>query len=403
MPTLTRVGAWLVCVVLAPALTGAQELTDAQLIEMILRDGAQARSIRASVEVTRREQAARTAFPNPAIGYSREGAGFTEFLQVEQGFPAFGSRAALSRAGVAAIVSAEAERDAQIWQLRAEAHTLVARLLAEQQKRDVTVSVNRDVERIIDLLRIREKEGEGSRFDRLRAEQELAEARQLSTDAAASVAEARAAITGLLADGPPITRITGVLYQEHTAPELDALNTRAASVRAELRALESSSERYRLEADAARRARLPAPVLAGGLKRADAAERRESGGLLGISVSMPLFDAGRRDAARWVAERARVDAERAFAMQRIRAQITAASEVLTLRQAAVREADAGSPPDELASIAEVAYAEGEAGILELLDAHRTVARAQIRAIEMRLAARLAQIALERAVGETLWP
>jgi len=34
---------------------------------------------------------------------------------------------------------------------------------------------------------------------------------------------------------------------------------------------------------------------------------------------------------------------------------------------------------------------------------RTASRARTRAIELRLDARLAQIALERAVGETQWP
>jgi outer membrane protein TolC len=54
-------------------------------------------------------------------------------------------------------------------------------------------------------------------------------------------------------------------------------------------------------------------------------------------------------------------------------------------------------------IAEVAYREGEVGILELLDAVRTASRARVRSIELRLDARLAQIAVERAVGDTLWP
>jgi outer membrane protein TolC len=54
-------------------------------------------------------------------------------------------------------------------------------------------------------------------------------------------------------------------------------------------------------------------------------------------------------------------------------------------------------------IAEIAYREGEVGILELLDAARTASTAAVRSIDIRLQARLAQIALERAVGEVLWP
>ena len=76
--------------------------------------------------------------------------------------------------------------------------------------------------------------------------------------------------------------------------------------------------------------------------------------------------------------------------------------MLAVRQAALAQETSGAA-EELAQIAEVAYREGEVGILELLDAVRTAARARNRAIDLRLDARLAQIALERAVGDTLWP
>jgi outer membrane protein TolC len=73
-----------------------------------------------------------------------------------------------------------------------------------------------------------------------------------------------------------------------------------------------------------------------------------------------------------------------------------------MRQAALSQEQHGVT-DELLQIAEVAYREGEVGILELLDAGRTASRARVRHIDLRLEARLAQIALERAVGDTLWP
>ena len=76
--------------------------------------------------------------------------------------------------------------------------------------------------------------------------------------------------------------------------------------------------------------------------------------------------------------------------------------MLTLRQAALSQEQEGNA-EELVQIATVAYREGEVGILELLDAARTALRARIRSIDLRLDARLAQIALERAVGDTLWP
>jgi outer membrane protein TolC len=304
--------------------------------------------------------------------------------------------------GAAATGAAEAERDGRLWQLRADARALVARLLAEQEKLGAALTTVHQVEQIITLLRVREQEGEGSRFDRMRAEQELAEARQLSLDAAASAADARAAIGAALADGTRVTRVTGTLYVDRAIPPVDVLTTRAISTRAELLALRASIDRFGLEADAARRARLPAPTVIGGIKRADDG-RAATTEVLGISMTVPLFDSGRRESARWLAERDRTEAEQAWMTQTIKAQVAAAAEVLALRQDAIRALEAQSPSDELGRIAEVSYTEGEAGILELLDAHRTVARARIRGIEMRLAARIAQIALERVVGDTLWP
>jgi cobalt-zinc-cadmium efflux system outer membrane protein len=97
-----------------------------------------------------------------------------------------------------------------------------------------------------------------------------------------------------------------------------------------------------------------------------------------------------------------VEAARASIERQIQSEITGAAEALALRLA-VRSADGQPAGDELARIAEVAYQEGEVGVLELLDAVRTASRARIRSIELRLDARLAQIALERAVGDTLWP
>jgi outer membrane protein, heavy metal efflux system len=403
MPTRAQVSAWIAGFALAvPSLAAAQDRTEREILDLVIRDGPQARAIRAETEIVRREQLARLAYPNPEVTYSREGAGFTEFLQVGQALPGFGTRGVLSRAGVAASATAEAERDARLWMLRADAAVAIARLSAEQARQDVAEAHAREIARLIDVLRIREREGEGSRFDRLRAEQELQDARLLVTSAAIAVAEARTVVVALLPRNVGLTRVSGIRYTPQTPAPTDTLVARAASTRAELRALQRSAERAAFEADAARRARLPAPILFGGLKRADTESGRDRGGVFGVSLSLPLFDAGGREAARWAAERARADAEYVSVEQQIRMEILRASEALALHQAAVAADEEGSA-DELTRIAEVAYREGDVGILELLDAARTVSRARIRSIDVRLDARLAQIALERAVGDVLWP
>jgi cobalt-zinc-cadmium efflux system outer membrane protein len=403
MSTRSRVCAWIATAgLLLPSAAQGQDRTEREVVELIVRDGPLARAIRAESEVVRREQLARLAYPNPSFTYSRESAGFTEFYQAEQLLPIFGTRDALSRAGVAASAAADAERDVRLWALRSEAAETAARVAAGQARLQSARAHAAQVDRLIEILRIREKEGEGSRFDRLRAEQELGEARQAITSAAAALADARAILSGMLPSDAVVTSIAGAPAASTAAPAPEALVARAAATRAELRVLQQQGERAAFEATAARRARLPSPSLFGGVKRADGVAGRDTGGMFGVTLSMALFDTGGREAARWEAERARAGVERAAVEHRVRSEIAGASEVLSLRQAALAQEQEGAA-DELAQIAEVAYREGEVGILELLDAVRTSSRARMRGIELRLDARLAQIALERAVGETLWP
>ena len=307
MPSPAPVCAWIAaCTVVFPIAALAQERPAPEIVEAIVRDGPRAIAIRSEVDVVRGEQHARLAFPNPGVTYSREGAGFTEFLQVEQPLPIFGIRGALSRAGVAATAAAEAERDARLWDLRVEAVRLVSRWLWAQARVEATTADIQAVERLVEVLRVREREGEGSRFDRLRAEQEVAELKQAAVATAIELSDTRSAVFALLPPGITVTRVTGPLTAARALLDTEALVTRARATRAELRALQFGLDRSAFEADAARRARWPAPVVSGGLKRADTDVERERGGVFGLNLTIPLFDTGGRDAARWMAEGARI-------------------------------------------------------------------------------------------------
>lgn len=404
MSSRAPVCAWLVaCAVMGPALGAAQTRAAAEVVETIMRDGPRALAIRAEVEVVRRDQDARLAFPNPSVSFSREGAGFTEFLQVEQSLPVFGVRAALTRAGVAAATAAEAERDARLWALRQEATHAVIRWAWAQERAALMTADADAVERLVDVMRVREREGEGSRFDRLRLEQELAELRQAATSAAIDASDARASVMSLLPPGVAVSGVEMAPRQGTQVIELEALWTRAREARAELRALRAADDRAGLEAEAARRERWPAPLVSGGLKRADVGDGRTRGGVFGLSVAVPLFDTGTRAAARWSAERARIAAERAAIEQQVRADVERAAEALRQRRQAIAGAGADALAAELSTTAEVAYREGDIGVSALVDAVRTASRARLRALERRIDVSLAETALERAVGEQVWP
>lgn len=404
MRTRYRVALALVLVAVVPSRSHAQERTEQEIVDLVVRDGPRARAIRAVTDVVALEQAARRVFPNPAAAYTREGAGFTEFYQVEQSLPAFGLRQALERAGVAARDAAAAERDARLWQLRSEAHDVIARLRASSERLQAAQSLVRLVEGLLGVLGTREQEGEGSRFDRIRAQHELIDAQQLVLSADVERSAARSALAALLPAGLIVPETFASPPPPAPPDSVEALMTRAAASRAELRALLAAAQRFAMEADVARRATGPAPVFTGGLKRAEDGGDTREGAVVGVSVALPLFNRGGRDAARWDAERLRVELERVAVEADIRAEITRAAEVFRLR----RQRDAAvaaslTSADDLIAIADVAYREGEIGILQLLDSYRTAARARERAVDANLNLRLAQIALERAVGVSLWP
>jgi cobalt-zinc-cadmium efflux system outer membrane protein len=382
----------------------AQARTEQEIVELIVRESPQAKAIRAVAESVSAEQAARSTFPNPAVSYAREGAGTTAFLQMEQALPAFGLRDALERAGVAARESADAERDVRLWQLRVDAHLALARWRAASERLEAARSVERLVERLIGVLATREREGEGSRFDRVRSEQELVEARHVVSSADVDRLAARGVILAML---PPNTLLPETIARTSVTASLDSVEIlvqKSATSRAELRALDSRARRLTLEAEAAKKAVGPAATVGGGLKRADDNSDTRTGGVVGVSVTLPLFNRAARDVTRWNAERARVEFDRAVVESAIRAEISTAAAILSLRrQVATSARDALTSADELVTMADVAYREGEAGILQLLDAYRTRGRAQERAAAAALELRLGEIALERAVGVPLWP
>jgi cobalt-zinc-cadmium efflux system outer membrane protein len=160
-----------------------------------------------------------------------------------------------------------------------------------------------------------------------------------------------------------------------------------------------------LERKAARRKRFPEPTLTAGWKRTDALGRSDTGYIAALSVPLPIFDRGRLDGARAGAEAERVELEAEILERRIRAEVQAA---VAREQAARRTARAYSQgierrAAELHRIAQIRYDEGESGILELLDAHRTSVTMELRALAAGHEARSAEIDLDRVVGSEVKP
>jgi len=397
------------CVYLAlawPFFGRAQEWTEERIIEKFLDQSPYSREARAHSEAVRAESAGRTLLPNPSAAISREGAGYAAFYQIEQQLPITGRRGFLKQAGVAAVEATEAESAALLWSLRSDVRLAFYRLLAGQRREGVLGDGLRDLEEVIRVLRTREQEGEGSRYDRLRAERELAEYRSQLALVRTDVVQARAAASRFLPPATLVERVAGNLETIAMIPAVESLLQRALAHRSEYLAGQRQIERYGLEGRAAERLRYPEPVATAGVKRGDVAPGiRETASAIGIIVPLPLFNKGQTEVARWRAEQDRAAARQSALERRIRAEVTGAAEVLQLRKGAIAQyrVEVNQLGADLSRIIRVAYQEGEVGILELLDSYRVTRQSLLRLLELEALAKEAQIELDRAVGEEVLP
>lgn len=382
----------------------AQEWTEAVVVQRFLDQSPQAREVRARVAITQAETRGRTLYANPSVNYSREAAGFTEFFQAEQTLPITGRLRFLRQAGASAVRATEADGAFSLWQARSALRQAFYRVLASQSREALYLSNLKEIDEVIRILRDREAQGEGSKFDRLRTERERAELLAELALIRAITALERGQMLSFLPVGIPDVIVVGSIETTIVLPATEELENRALVRREDYRAEKQRVEQFRLEERAAERLRIPEPMLNAGLKRSDVGlGRTVNGPVVGITVALPLFNKGQTEVARFSAEQERASARLQLLSQQIRAAIAGTVQAFQVRLLArdeyMRELSETGP--ELVHIATVAYQEGEIGILQLLDAYRVQRQAQIRVLDIQAAVKEAQIELERVVGEEI--
>ena len=387
----------------------AQTLTEQQALARMRREHPQLRVLGLTVQEVEAAARARSLLANPTVSYTREDAGFSvdDFLLVTQELPVRGRVGLLGEAAGQAVTAAEARAAADLLAFETQLRIAFTDLLLAQERIDAREEGLSELNRLVDVLRAREQQGEGSRFDRLRAEREVAD---IETDLEAGAidrlgAQARLASFFAPASDPAGLRAAGRLADGAAVPALDSLLTQALLRRPDYRALTFGEARWETERRAAERLRFPGASVTAGLKRTGSPAVRDSGFAVTATVAVPLFNRGQAQVARAEAARARVDAERLVLSARIESEVRAAHAAASRYRALAGRYRAGSVERaaELASIATAAYEEGEYGILELLDAHRVTLGAELRLLELSAAARRAAIELRRAIGGETTP
>lgn len=351
----------------------------------------------AAVEAVRE----RTLWPNPIALYSRETVGFTEFLQGEQQLPLSGRLKLERQAMEPARDTAEAQGAARLWDARSSLRVAFYRALAAQQQAEMIQTGLTRIDAILDLLKLREQEGEGSRYDRVRVEREAAE---LRADAALARNRARSELAGVLVHlpmGTTIPSLQGSLSPRTIPLMAEELARKAIGQRADVLAYTSVLRQLLIEGQVADKRRIPEPLVAAGMKRTQVApNRNDTGAVVTIAIPLPIFNKGQTEVARVSAEQQRIQAQRDLLIQQVNAAVISAHEVYTARLDAFRtfERETGAIGTELLQTTRVGYEEGEVGILQLLDALRLERQTALRHLELEASVKDIEIELSRVAG-----
>ena len=387
----------------------AAHLTEGEAVARFMANSPRIRALNARIEEVRAVHAERVLWPNPAVTFSRESVFNTDdtFLLARQELPISGRRHQLKTAGRIAVEAAQAAARFQIMQLQADLREAYTGLLLAQEREAVLRSGIEALRRLVAVLRVREEGGEGSSYDRIRGARAVLDLEADLASAAAARAQAQGQLAAFL--GPqavPETLIAADTMAPVTpVPSLATVLQEALTNRGDFQSMQLSIAQFDAEREAATRLRVPTPTLTGGLKRSDTGNTSASGYQFSVDIAVPLFSRGQAAVAVASAQKAQAEAESESWRMRVEAEVRTAHTALAIQQerASRYRQSAAEIAEPLAKIGQVAYEEGELGILELLDSDRQALDARLRILDLAAAARSAAIELDRAIGREFRP
>ncbi len=387
-----------------PALPAIEE---AQLVAELEAKDPRLAIVAAKVETSRADVAAARVRPNPSISIEREepfvdGTGLaTNYLRLSVPFDISGRRGrqvAAAEANVRAASSdaAQSKLEVVISGLRAFDDAARARIHVE-----ILTSARTSLVRAVEIARQRGKAGDASGYEVQRFELELAAHDDDLASAQIELRRARTQLAALVGRSGELDAMT-TLELPGSVPAAEALVAKAMN-RGDLRAAKLRSESASGRVGAAGRGWVPTPTLTAGAMTVDLGDQTGTGYVVGLGLSIPVFDRGQGDRARAVADRRVADAESRWLERQIPTAVQIARATLTARIEQARRLATGQLDrlDLILVAAEAAFREGNASVVELLDAHRAARAVRIRALDLRHQVARDKHDLELALGQRL--
>jgi cobalt-zinc-cadmium efflux system outer membrane protein len=385
----------------------APAIDEAQLVAELEANDVRRAVVAAKVAAARADVAAAQVRGNPSLSIEREepfadSTGLpTNYLRLTVPFDVSGSRGrriAAAETGVRAATrdAARGHFELIVDGLRAFDDAAHARMQVE-----ILTVARESLVRAVEIARQRSKAGAASGYEVQRFELELEGHDDELASAQIELRRARARLAASIGrTGELDARAT--LELPAAVPALDALLSKAAG-RDDLRAAQLRGEAATGRAGAADRGWVPAPSLTAGAMTADLGDRTGTGYVAGLALAVPIFDRGQSDRAKAVADRQVADAEARWLARHIPSAVHTAHATLLARIEQARRITAGQLDrlDLILRAAETAFREGNASVVELLDAHRAARAVRLRALELRHHVARDKRELELAVGQRL--
>ena len=327
------------------------------------------------------------AFSNPWIGFEREQLfgdpqSSENTLVVEQLFP-LGGRRRLQRD------AARLEADATEYLVHTESAELAREVLQSfyqvlglqviiEAHNESLVRIEESLERMVRLV----ERGESSRYELERMRREKADITADLATARAELDNQRSLLAGWVGQesGQALYASGGLLPG---AIPTDEEVVSAMGGHARLVAADRQIEALALEQKVAARWWVPDLMLRAGMKT-ESGETRNLGYVAGAGLSIPIFYRGRGEELAAQADLAAATERRVLSEEILTARaLGLARQARGLREAALEYQREGvDRARDILELTAQSYAGGEAGILELLDAHRGVLEAQLREVEL---------------------
>jgi len=398
------------------AQVAAQELPAQVTLDDVLKllDERSPRTVagRASIAVAAADRITAATLPNPTVSYGgvhlatglSTGAVTQHQFLVEQPLLFLHQRQARLEVADANIDAEEARVSDALASRRLSVRSAFASLLSRQEQWRLLQQALDNIEHVQQLVRGKAAAGDRSKYDVARVDVETEALRAETLSAAADVEDLAGQLAVLLGFPGWSPRALGTLdVRENLPTNVEELWTTASERRPSLIALRRQQVAARGGVFLAQRDRLPVPAISGGIQTTR--DVTGTSALFGVSVPMPLFDRNQGAIAKATAQVTAADLELQAAQAEVRAQIENSALVLAKRKEALHTFE-GAVTDRvpvLRRMAEDAYREGSADILELLDAHRSLRDLQVEHVQQLEAVKLAEEALISAAGLDLAP